>query len=478
MRSAWGIGVSFVLAAGVLAAGEDWPEAAKKGFEAACPEATIRESKAKSRDGGAVYEVKATDRLNQGEAFKVVVRADGTILEEEQRRFAPAQVPEAVQAAFRTWAGDAAGTGAWEVKREGGKGRVFEVRKRYNGSEKKYEARFGEDGGWLGGDEFPGGGAPAATPPAAPAPAGEAARPGAAKAEPAQAVPAPAEAAVTEEPADPDMVRKVKRLIRATLEEEKEARDAAWKELREMGNLIVPGLVALFRAEGTTDDEVRSILIALGDSKDPRSGPALVEVLEHKNPKIRRDAARALGNSKYKAAVPALAKHFDAAGEDEDVRLYAAIAAAQLGSDTGYGALKALMGSEQEAVRTRAVFALGQHGGKARAADVALALKDSSPMVRKDAADILRRMKAETVTGALVEACGDEDYKVRAEIVKALKELTGQSHDTPEDWKKWWSEKQGGAKTDAAAPVEKKNEAKIEMSDEARKKLKDVRTSE
>lgn len=472
MRSAWGIGVSIVLAAGVLAAGEDWPEAAKKGFEAACPEATIRESKAKSRDGGAVYEVKATDRLNQGEAFKVVVHADGTILEEEQRRFAPAQVPEAVQAAFRTWAGDAAGTGAWEVKREGGKGRVFEVRKRYNGSDKKYEARFGEDGGWLGGDEFPGGGSPAVTQPAAQA--GEAAQPGAAKAEPV----APAAAPAVEEPADPDMVRKVKRLIRATLEEEKEARDAAWKELREMGNLIVPGLVALFRAEGTTDDEVRSILIALGDSKDPRSGPALVEVLEHKNPKIRRDAARALGNSKYKAAVPALAKHFDAAGEDEDVRLYAAIAAAQLGSDTGYGALKALMSSQQEAVRTRAVFALGQHGGKARAADVALALKDASPMVRKDAADILRRMKAETVTGALVEACGDEDYKVRAEIVKALKELTGQSHDTPEDWKKWWSEKQGGAKTGAAAKDEPKNEAKIERSDEARKEWKDVRTSE
>src|SRR5260221_13977748 len=113
---------------------------------------------------------------------------------------------------------------------------------------------------------FPGLWAPADPPPVAPEPK-------------------PAEAEV-----DPDVLRKVRKLIRGTLAEDSAEREKAWNGLKNMGNLAVPGLLGLYRQKDTTVEMVRSILIALGDSKDPRAGPALVELLGNKEPSIRRDA--------------------------------------------------------------------------------------------------------------------------------------------------------------------------------------------
>src|SRR5579862_1061163 len=78
---------------------------------------------------------------------------------------------------------------------------------------------------------------------------------------------------------DPDVLRKVKKLIQGTLSSDEAEREKAWNQLRDMGNLAVPGLIGVFRQKSTTPAEVGSILIALGDSKDPRAGPALLELL-------------------------------------------------------------------------------------------------------------------------------------------------------------------------------------------------------
>ena len=51
-----------------------------------------------------------------------------------------------------------------------------------------------------------------------------------------------------------------------------------------------------------------SIIIALGDAKDARAGPALVEMLGNKDPEVRGYAARAIGESGYKDGAAALEK--------------------------------------------------------------------------------------------------------------------------------------------------------------------------
>src|SRR6185503_14140973 len=125
-----------------------------------------------------------------------------------------------------------------------------------------------------------------------------------------------------------------------------------------------------------TPEMMRSILIALGESKDLRAGPALVEILNADDPLVRQDAARAIGDSRYKAGAPALEKLAADSKQNEDVRLYAAIAGAKLESAACLDVLKTLLASERPELRSRAVFALGKHGGIKQIDVIAKALED------------------------------------------------------------------------------------------------------
>ena len=160
-----------------------------------------------------------------------------------------------------------------------------------------------------------------------------------------------------------------------------------------MGNLAVPGLIGLYRQKSTTPEEVRSILIAIGDSNDPRAGVALQELLGSPEKMIRRDAARAMGDTNYKAGVPALLKLAGDSQQDEEVRLFAVASA----------------GRKARQRRRRSTFSvscwksaapgnpfappsspLGKGGGIKHVGQIETALADSDPSVREDAVEALR----------------------------------------------------------------------------------------
>jgi HEAT repeat protein len=244
----------------------------------------------------------------------------------------------------------------------------------------------------------------------------------------------------TEEEVDPDVLRKVRKLINGTISADGAENEAGWKGLKDMGNLAVPGLLALYRHKDTTPPMIRSILIAFGDSKDPRAGPALMEVLTSKEPMVRRDAARAIGDSQYKAGVPALEKISNDEKEDDEVRLFAATAAAKIGSEPGLKALAALAESKKPENRSRAVFALGRHGGLPQLPVIGKALGDSDSSVREDAVEALRLMgkKQKHAWTFLVKAVEDDDYKIRNNAMDALRELSAQKFATPKEWQEWW----------------------------------------
>jgi len=250
----------------------------------------------------------------------------------------------------------------------------------------------------------------------------------------------PAPPPARQEELDPDVLRKIRKLIQGTLSEETAEREKAWTALRNMGNLSVPGLVGVYRLKETTPEMMRSIMIALGDSKDPRAGPALVEMLQAKSALVRRDVARALGDSGYKEAIPALEKLAAASAEEEMVRLFAAVAGAKMGSEPAVDALKILLKSEDAQVRSRAVFALGKHGGLKQVQAIESALDDNERDVREDAVEALRLLQKKPAWGALVKATKDSDYKVRNNAMDALKELSGEKIEAkPELWQEWWA---------------------------------------
>jgi HEAT repeat protein len=240
-----------------------------------------------------------------------------------------------------------------------------------------------------------------------------------------------------DEPIDPDILRKVRKLVQGTLAEDEAAREKAWTELRSMGNLAVPGLLGLYRQPETTPAMMRSILICLGDSKDPRAGPALLEMMRSKETSVRRDAARALGDSGWKDSVSALDALAANEKEEPEVRLFAGVAAAKMGSSKAIEVLAGFLQQQKPEIRSRAVFALGKYGGVSQISQLTKALDDEDQSVREDAVEALRGVGKKEVYPALVKATADGNYKVRNSAMDALKELTGEKLETPQAWREW-----------------------------------------
>ncbi len=218
------------------------------------------------------------------------------------------------------------------------------------------------------------------------------------------------------------------------------ARIIDWKTLKDMGNLAVPGLVALYRQKVATPEMMRSMLIALGDSRDPRAGPALVEILSAADPLVRRDAARAIGDSNYKAGAKALEALAADSKQDDEVRLFSATAGAKLEGEACVNVLKGLLESPRPEIRSRAVFALGKHGGVKHVAAIEKLLSDQDRSVREDTVEALRLLKDKAAWGPLVKATEDADYKVRNGAMDALRQLTKQkTGNEPKAWQEWWA---------------------------------------
>jgi HEAT repeat protein len=253
--------------------------------------------------------------------------------------------------------------------------------------------------------------------------------------EAAQSAPAPAGL----EGPDPDVLRKAKKLVVATLSTDNTERDKAWAGLRDMGNLALPALAALARDQQTTPAMLQNVIIALGDAKDPRAAPVLLELFASPQPATRMYAARAAGEAQCQAAVPRLEKLAAQSTEDEDVRLTAGVAGAKLGSAACLDALAVLAQSPRPEVRSRAVFALGTYGGEKRIPELEAALADAEVSVREDAVEALRRTQARRAWPVLLKAARDENYRIRNAAMDALRELTREKlENDPRAWEEWW----------------------------------------
>lgn len=239
---------------------------------------------------------------------------------------------------------------------------------------------------------------------------------------------------------DPDVLRKVRKLIRGTTAEDVAEREKAWNDIRDMGNLITPGLIELCKSKELTLPMMQSILIALGDSKDERAGPALIELLKSSDPMIRKNAARAIGDSGFEGGLSALEALASDAKQDEDVRLFAAVSGTKLGGEKSALALKELLKSTKPEIRSRAVFALGKFGGVKHLAAIAEALKDAELDVREDAVSALRLIKDKAVQAHLIFATKDENFRVRNAAMDALREATQQKFgNDPKEWQEWYA---------------------------------------
>ncbi len=128
----------------------------------------------------------------------------------------------------------------------------------------------------------------------------------------------------------------------------------------------------------------------------------LLKALEHSDKYVRRYAAEALGKIGSETAIPVLLKALD--DSNIDVRRNAAFALAQIGSETAIPELLKALEYSDWGVRRKAAEALGNIGSETAIGGLLKALEDSDWYVRENAAEALGNIGSETAIPGLLKA--------------------------------------------------------------------------
>jgi HEAT repeat protein len=124
----------------------------------------------------------------------------------------------------------------------------------------------------------------------------------------------------------------------------------------------------------------------LGNSKDPRAVPSLINALNDEDTGVRREAVMALGEMKDSRAVPFLINALR--DKDKGIRFEAAKALGKFNDPRAIGAVEPLiqdLGSKDENIQSSATYALVQIG-KPAVEPLIKALKNSDKTIRREAA--------------------------------------------------------------------------------------------
>ena len=127
------------------------PAAVAKAVSDCCKDAAVEECKEKKDGDKVCYEVKCKDK--SGESCKMLVSADGQVLEAGKHKVPSASLPAAVAGAVSKWAPGAKlnDTAKMETKKDSGT--VYEVKVDLNG--KSLEAKIAADGKVIKADKLP-----------------------------------------------------------------------------------------------------------------------------------------------------------------------------------------------------------------------------------------------------------------------------------------------------------------------------------
>jgi HEAT repeat protein len=188
---------------------------------------------------------------------------------------------------------------------------------------------------------------------------------------------------------------------------------------------------------------------------DTGAVPLLIRLLHDRDPAVRREAIRALGELRAVEAVPDIADAIEVAGEWDNLLLVMALirmgpacapaigallrapaarspatlkgllqVTSRIGVAADHGVIRSLASHQDLEVRVEAVRVLGAIGPEARSGDVCLAAMDDGEWpVRAVAAASLGRLRDERALPRLAQAMGDPAYWVRHHVAEAMASL-------------------------------------------------------
>ncbi|MFH0878771.1 MAG: HEAT repeat domain-containing protein [Lentisphaerota bacterium] len=208
----------------------------------------------------------------------------------------------------------------------------------------------------------------------------------------------------------------------------------------------------------------RAAAWALGEIKDSRAVPSLIQSLGSENQGIRENAASALSHIGAVAVEPMMASLKTGSAEarqsgawalgeikdhrampllmellkDEDmlVRAKALEALGSIASPLSYDAIHSMTRDGKPLVRAKAIQALALLHNPESTKTMIEALHDDNNFVRESAAEALGDLGNPRAIEPLIEALADDRS---GSMSKALAKLSGVSHSSQSQWREWWS---------------------------------------
>ncbi len=193
-------------------------------------------------------------------------------------------------------------------------------------------------------------------------------------------------------------------IIRVTLE----------KILKSIGTDAVPGLIEGLQNE---NDRTRRLLVRfLGDSKDRRAVPPLLELLRQ-DAELQSYIFQSLGDLKAEEAVPVLVQGLNA--EKEADRIYAAVALGHIKSQNAVTELIQTLSDPVFTVRNAAAEALIETG-KPGEKQMVKALKTAEGYLELHLVEILGRMKSKKALKLLRKKLNSDDWLLQGLAIEAV----------------------------------------------------------
>jgi HEAT repeat protein len=199
----------------------------------------------------------------------------------------------------------------------------------------------------------------------------------------------------------------------------------AKQALIELGN---EALDVILNSYPKQEEKVRSLLCSiLGEIGNKRAENILVQAIKDNYGHVRSSSAKALGKINPEKAVPEIVNLLQ--DEFDDVRNAAVDALCYLAPDSDkiLPAILPLLSKEDPYVREKVIIVLGRIGrgthrkeGSKGIEKIRLAIKDSSPIVRKAAVYAIEGVGEEQYVQDVIFALTDEDKQVRLAAAKVL----------------------------------------------------------
>ncbi len=230
--------------------------------------------------------------------------------------------------------------------------------------------------------------------------------------------------------------------------EEREINNSVEEKVRSdvIEKVVEEGESKLKTAENEQEDFVKSDEEV---SNETAPAPSLIEMLNHRNEKVRIEAIESLLNIGDKSVSYAFASCMK--DDSFQVRLGALRGLYKYGGDLAADYLITALEDEHPDVRRRALIYLGWLRKKELVPYITGALADKSSLVRKIATYTLGDLKDFLAIPHLIKVLDDKDEDVKKGALAALKRVTGKSFpsekNSPEEinkekidkWKEWWS---------------------------------------